>query len=85
MGANNKVLGMFKDDSAGQQTKEYAATQAKRYDILTDNGREIKKCKGIKKAVVENSLTIDDYKNCIFNHQSQMRQINIIRSRDHYV
>ena len=47
-----------------------------------DDGREIKKCKGTRKPVVEKTLDIEDYKNCIFNHQKQKRETNIIRSRD---
>ena len=46
---------------------------------------EVKKCKGIKKAVVENEITFQDYKNCLFKKKPQMRRITVTRSRKHNV
>ena len=48
-------------------------------------GEESKKCKGIKKRVVEKSITYEDYKTCLFTGKEQLRKMNIIRSYEHEV
>ena len=45
--------------------------------------KKIKKCKGIKKAVVEESIRHEDYKNCLETGKEQLRRQNIIRSYEH--
>ena len=50
-----------------------------------DEGKEEKKCKGIKKALVKKCISFDDYKDCLFNQKPQMRQLNVIRSHKHEV
>ncbi len=44
-----------------------------------------KKCKGVKQYVVENCITIDDYRECLFSKQPQLRTMNTIRSRQHNI
>ena len=46
---------------------------------------EEKKCKGIKKCVIEKKITFDDYKECLFKEEPQMRIMNVIRSYKHEV
>ena len=49
---NKKVLGMFKDEACGKQIEEFVGLRAKLYSYkLADE--EHKKCKGVKKKVVE--------------------------------
>ena len=84
-GVNKKVIGMFKDEAGGQQMVEFVGLRAKLYSYIMDKGKEEKKCKGIKEAVVGKSINFDDYKNCLFNQQPQMRQMNVIRSHKHEV
>ena len=85
VGINKKVPGMFKDECAGKQIMEFATSQPKVYGILMDDGDKVKKCKGIKRNVVQNSVTFQNIKDCVLNRETQMRQMNIIRSRDHNV
>ena len=47
--------------------------------------KQKKKCKGIKKSVIKNNISFDDYKECLFSQQSQMRKMNVIRSRKHEI
>ena len=42
-----------------------------------------KKCKGVKKSVVENGITHDDYKECLFSRKEQLRTMNVLRSHHH--
>ena len=82
-GINKKVLGMFKDEAAGKNIKEFVGLRAKLYSYKMEEGKENKKCKGIKKAVVEKSITHEDYKTCLKTGKEQLRRQNIIRSYEH--
>ena len=84
-GINKKVLGMFKDEAAGKNIKEFVGLRAKLYSYKMEEGKENKKCKGIKKAVVEKSITHEDYKTCLKTGKEQLRRQNIIRSYEHVV
>ena len=84
-GINKKVLGMFKDEAMGKSIKEFVGLRAKLYSYKMDKGEESKKCKGIKKRVVEKTITHEDYKNCLLTGKEQLRKMNIIRSYEHEV
>ena len=82
-GVNKKVLGMFKDEATGKIIKEFVGLRAKLYSYKMDEGKENKRCKGIKKDVVEKSITHEDYKTCLQTGKEQLRRQNIIRSYEH--
>ena len=82
-GINKKVLGMFKDEAAGKNITEFVGLRAKLYSYKMEEGKENKKCKGIKKAVVEKSITHENYKTCLTTGKEQLRRQNIIRSYEH--
>ena len=82
-GCNKKVLGMFKDEAGGKIIDEFVGLRAKLYSYKMLEGEESKKCKGVKKLVVENSITHDDYKNCLFTGTEQLHKMNVIRSHKH--
>ena len=84
-GINKKVLGMMKDEAAGKIIKEFVGLRAKLYSFIMDDGVESKKCKGVKKQVVESSITHEDYKTCLRTGKEQLRKQNILRSYDHEV
>ena len=63
-GCNKKVLGVFKDEVAGRYIEEFVGLRAKLYSYKMFEGKECKKCKGVKKSVVNKSITHEDYKNC---------------------
>ena len=84
-GTNKKVLGMFKDEAAGKIIKEFVGLRAKLYSYKMDEGKENKRCKGIKKAVVEKSIRHEDYKTCLTTGKEQLRRQNIIRSYEHEI
>ena len=77
---NKKVIGMFKDEAGGQQISEFLGLRAKLYAYLMAEGVESKKCKGVNKPVLKKSIYFNDYKNCPFNKEPQMRRMNVIRS-----
>ena len=84
-GFNKKVLGMFKDEVNGKVIDEFVGLRAKLYSYKMLEGEESKKCKGVKKSVVKNSITHEDYKKCLFTGKKQLRKMNIIRSHRHEV
>ena len=84
-GINKKVLGMFKDEAAGKIIKEFVGLRAKLYSFKMEEGGESKKCKGIKKQVVESSISHEDYKTCLLTGKEQLRKQNILRSYNHEV
>ena len=84
-GCNKKVLGMFKDEVAGRYIEEFVGLRAKLYSNKMFEGKESKKCKGVKKSVVKKSITHEDYKNCLFTGKEQLRKMNVIRSHKHDV
>ena len=42
-----------------------------------------KKCKGIKKNVVKKGINFEDYVECLFSGEKQMRSMKIIRSENY--
>ena len=84
-GCNKKVLGMFKDEVAGKCIKEFVGLRAKLYSFKVYEGEESKRCKGIKKQVVQKSITHEDYKTCLLTGKEQFGKMNVIRSRAHHV
>ena len=84
-GINKKVLGMMKDEAGGKIIKEFVSLRSKLYSFIMDDGEETKKCKGIKKQVVESSISHEDYKTCLLTGKEQLRKQNILRSYNHEV
>ena len=79
---NNKALGKFKNESPSQIT-EFIGLRAKLYTFT--NEEDVKphnKCKGVKKCVAK-SISIDDYRNTLYNRQSMTINQNGIRSYSH--
>ena len=82
-GINKKVLGMFKDEAAGKNIKEFVGLRAKLYSYKMEEGEENKRCKGIKKAVIAKSIRHENYKTCLETGKEQLRRQTIIRSYEH--
>ncbi len=84
-GKNKKVIGFYKDECGGKHITKFVGLKPKSYSYETSDGEKNKKCKGIKKYVVKKHIDIDDYEECLFSRQSQLRSMNTIRSRGHNV
>ena len=84
-GMNKKVIGMMKDEAGGKQIIEFVGLRSKLYAYKMDNGKEAKKCKGVKKVVVKNEITLEDYKKCLLTKEEQERSMNTFRSRKHNI
>ena len=84
VGVNKKVIGMFKDETAGKQIEEFVGLRAKLYSYKLHD-KEHKRCKGVKRNVVAKSITHKDYKNCLRTKNEQLRKMNVIRSHLHEI
>ena len=62
VGSSKKVIGLMKDELGGKIMTEFVALRPKLYAYRKFNGKDYKKCKGIKKCVVKKTLDFDDYK-----------------------
>ena len=82
VGRNKKVIGLFKDEAAGKQITEFVGLRAKCYAYTVD-GKDSKKCKGVKKGVVKKRLSIDDYRHCVYGLKPKLLPMNVIRSHKH--
>ena len=82
---NKKVIGMMKDEAGGKIIKEFVGLRAKLCSYKMYEGKEKKKCKGIKKNVIKNKITHEDYKHCLFTKKFKLTKMNVIRSRDHNI
>ena len=83
VGCNKKVVGMFKDEAGGKIISEFVGLRPKLYAYKMHEGKEEKRCKGVKKAVVKRSINFEDYKTCLFTGKPQTRTMNVIRSHRH--
>ena len=64
-GMNKKVVGMMKDELAGKIMTEFVGLRAKLYSYKMLDDIETKKCKGIKKSVVDKTISFEAYKKCL--------------------
>ena len=84
VGKNKKVIGLMKDELGGEIMKEFVSLRLKMYSYRAGNS-EPKKCKRIKKCVVEKTISFDDYKRCLFSGERSHRSQLLFRSRKHQV
>ena len=83
-GVNKKVIGMFKDEVAGRQITHFVGLRPKLYSFKVEDSTT-KKCKGIRKNVVKKGIDFQDYVDCLFSGEKQMRSMRIIRSENHEI
>lgn len=90
---NKKVPGKFKDELNGEIVTEVVGMRSKCYAVRTKINKKkkdkvamkniIKKAKGVKKNVLKNHISFDDYYKCITNNCIELRKQNSIRSMNH--
>ena len=88
-GVSEKVIGKFKNEVATNQITHFAGLSSKLYSYLMENYvkkekiDEICKAKGVKKNVIKKSLRFEGYEKCLFSGEKVMKEMNIIRSKNH--
>lgn len=85
--ANKKVPGLMKDENNGSCMTEFVGLRSKMYSVRVNNPKkpELKKAKGVKTYVLNNSICFDDYLACIRPNHIISRDQNSIRSKNHVV
>jgi len=78
---NKKVLGKFKDEINGRILEEFIGLASKLYSnkVFASND-EMKKAKGVKKNIIKNQITHNDYKICLENKITKTVKQKMIRS-----
>lgn len=83
---NKKVPGKFKDELNGEIMTEIVGLRSKCYAVRTlGKIDKMKKAKGVKKNVLKNNISFDDYFNCIKNNCVEMRKQFSFRSKNHNI
>ena len=85
VGLNKKVIGLMKDELGGEIMTEFVTLRPKDVCLYKTGSAESKKCKGIKKCVVEKTISFEDYKNCLFSEETSYRSQLMFRSSKHKV
>jgi hypothetical protein len=83
--SNKKVIGKFKDETSSIPIVEFVGLRSKMYSIKLHNNKEKKTAKGVKKSIVKNMITHNDYKNIVLNGAKQYSKMNTIRSSHHQI
>ena len=76
---------MFKDEVGGKQITKFVGLRPKLYSFKVEDSSTTKKCKGIKQKVVKKGIDFEDYVDCLFKGEKQMRTMNIIKSENHEI
>ena len=82
-GINKKVIGKIKDEVGGKKITHFVGLHPKLYSLKVEDNSETRKAKGVKKNVIKNALSFEDYKKCLFSEKEVMKDMNIIRSKNH--
>lgn len=82
---NKKVVGIMKDEYSGEIVKEFIGLRSKMYAIKTNANKISKKGKGVKRNVLNNQISFDDYKRCINEKCNLVKNQTMIRSFLHTV
>ena len=79
---NKKALGKFKDEMSGSIVTEYVGLRSKMYSLQWTEGN-VRRCKGVSKAITKNVLKHSMYKDCLFNGEQRSDEIVKIGSSLH--
>ena len=80
---NKKVIGKFKDEAAGIPVTEFVGLRSKMYSYTLDNKQSKRTAKGIKKNIIQNNLTHDNYKKVLLSEEQIHHSMKTIRSMKH--
>ena len=80
---NKKVIGKFKDESAGVPIVEFIGLRSKMHSYIKDNEKGGKTAKGIKKNVIKNNITHKNYKQTLSEDKQMYHKMKTIRSDNH--
>ncbi|XP_056008808.1 uncharacterized protein LOC130051232 [Ostrea edulis] len=80
---NKKVVGKMKDETAGTVVRGFAGLRPKMYSFVVNDGKEVKKAKGVSKTVVSKEIMYKQYVDCLSNGEYERHNMRSIRSDNH--
>ena len=80
---NKKLIGKFKDETQGIPITEFIGLRSKMYSYLKDNKHVGKTAKGIKKSVIKQDISHENYKETLFGNKQTYHTMKTIRSDKH--
>ncbi|XP_011859332.1 PREDICTED: uncharacterized protein LOC105556829 [Vollenhovia emeryi] len=83
--ANKSVPGLMKDENRGAIMVEFVGLRAKMYAARVLGQSDTKRVKGVKRNVVERTITFDDFTRTLRDMTEQSRSQYCVRSRLHEV
>ena len=82
---NKKVIGKFKDETAGVPIRKFIGLKSKMYSISLDNEKDSKKAKGVKKNVIRKGISHGDYIDVLSESKVMHHKMKTIRSDCHQI
>ena len=73
----------MKDELGGKIITEFVTLRPKTYSFATDDGKEDKKAKGMKKCIIKKKTKFDDHKKCLFNDELILKSQQRLISKKH--
>ena len=81
--ANKKIIGKFKDELGGKIMTNFIGLRSKMYSYIGDDCG--KRAKGVNRSVLRNTITHEDYRQCLFDRRVFTRDMTGLRSHQHHV
>ena len=87
IGLNKKVIKLMKDALGGKIMTEFVALRPKLYAYSKLDNKEDKRSRGIKKCIIKNTISFDNYKNCLLDSMTESiyRSQLMLRNQKHTV
>ena len=76
---DSKTIGLFKDELKGLLILSFCALNPRFYSYISES-KNVNKCKGVSKVVVDNETTHDDYKHTLATGETLVRDVMGFRS-----
>ena len=80
-----KVIGKFKDETAGEPIRDFVGLKSKMYSYLKDNDQNNKTAKGVKKNIIKKVIVHQDYLDVLNESKVLNHQMKTIRSDCHQI
>ena len=87
LGLNKKVIGLLKDEANDDTISEFVGLRPKLYSFVTNNdyNNTTKKAKGVKKSVINKTISFKDYFTVMMNNTPQNRTIPMFYNQNHTI
>lgn len=80
---NSKCLHKMKDENGGRVMSHFVGLCSKMYATKISGGGGMKKAKGVSSSIIEDRITFDDYKNCLFKNKTLSFDQNLFSLKHH--